>query len=200
MTRFGSERSSWLSGAARATVGRSATGGTSSIGRAAGSTNRFPPAALRRSVGGPASPATRPSTPRSRSFGPSRRRSLTPGSRWTPTASLPTGPHGSPSSAPTPRRPRTSASSSARATGRRSTATSPPEHRSCDPAAHASLEPEDYLDNERCPSCQGREWVAVQGFGGTDTGNDADVTMCYLRVPCGCTAKRTQLIDRCAAP
>jgi hypothetical protein len=57
-----------------------------------------------------------------------------------------------------------------------------------------------YLDNERCPSCQGREWVAVQGFGGTDTGNDADVTMCYLRVPCGCTAKRTQLIDRCAAP
>jgi hypothetical protein len=80
-----------------------------------------------------------------------------------------------------------------------------PEHRSCDPAAHASLEPEDYLDeddeddeddDERCPSCQGRQWVAVQGFGGTDTGNDEDVTKCYLRVPCGCTAERTQLIER----
>jgi hypothetical protein len=74
-----------------------------------------------------------------------------------------------------------------------------PEHRSCDPAAPASLKPEDCLnegDGERCASCQGRGWVAVQGFGGTDTGSDEDVTMCYLRLPYGCTTERTQLIER----
>jgi hypothetical protein len=43
----------------------------------------------------------------------------------------------------------------------------------------------DDVDEDACPSCQGREWNAVQGF---DPGTDAEPLV--LRVPCGCTEGR----------
>ena len=45
-------------------------------------------------------------------------------------------------------------------------------------------------DGDPCPSCQGREWNAVQGFPGVDPDTDADPVT--LRVPCGCTTARAQ--------
>jgi hypothetical protein len=80
-----------------------------------------------------------------------------------------------------------------------------PKHAACNPAAHANADAEDYLDAleddldseeaERCPSCWGRQWNPVQGFGDFNGKGDPE-RMVTLRVPCGCTTERTQLIER----
>lgn len=74
-----------------------------------------------------------------------------------------------------------------------------PEHRDCKPSAHAYPDedddyPDDYdlLDSDDdgqdqeppCPSCGGRRWNALTGFGAGAEDDDAEVTV--LRVPCGC--------------
>jgi hypothetical protein len=51
--------------------------------------------------------------------------------------------------------------------------------------------PDKQPDGDRCPSCQGREWYAVQGFPGRNLGADADPVT--LRVPCGCTTARARV-------
>jgi hypothetical protein len=57
------------------------------------------------------------------------------------------------------------------------------------------------LDDEEpedaCPSCQGREWNAVQGFGDftfdEQDGEDVPTSVKVLRVPCGCTTDRARM-------
>lgn len=67
-----------------------------------------------------------------------------------------------------------------------------PEHRDCQPEAHAypdddgydvdNYDDEDQDQEPPCPSCGGRRWNAVQGFNTTDLEGD----MIVLKVPCGC--------------
>jgi hypothetical protein len=79
-----------------------------------------------------------------------------------------------------------------------------PEHRACEPAAHAAADPEDYLDelgdeveswNERCPSCLDRQWIAIQGFDEAAVAGSEDGSMVYLRMPCGCVQDRMTLFE-----
>jgi hypothetical protein len=55
---------------------------------------------------------------------------------------------------------------------------------------------DDDFQEDRCPSCQGREWNPVQGFDTDDP--DADVRV--LRVPCGCTTARARTWTVAAEP
>lgn len=73
-----------------------------------------------------------------------------------------------------------------------------PAHTACPPAAHAWHDDEDDDpdddelpdgEEDRCPSCSGRGWFPVQGF--TDAGDQ----MVMLRVPCGCTTDRAELVS-----
>lgn len=63
-----------------------------------------------------------------------------------------------------------------------------PTHAACDPSLHAwDDEDWDDLDDEgpdRCPSCDGRGWNAVEGF------NDQETVT--VRVPCGCMTDRVR--------
>ena len=78
-----------------------------------------------------------------------------------------------------------------------------PDHATCDLASHADPDFDGYADldskeaeaeAERCPSCHGRQWNPVQAFG-LDHGEDPDGDiMLLLRVPCGCTEGRAQLL------
>lgn len=75
-----------------------------------------------------------------------------------------------------------------------------PKHRGCPRGRNRTIHPglvdfyddDDYEDDdqEKCPSCQGREWNPVQGF----SGEGEDCRMYVLRVPCGCTSDRVQVL------
>lgn len=57
-------------------------------------------------------------------------------------------------------------------------------------------EDDDEPDDDACPSCQGREWNAIQGFGDfafdEEDGEEVPTSLKVLRVPCGCTTGRAR--------
>ncbi|MEV0968488.1 hypothetical protein [Microtetraspora glauca] len=67
-------------------------------------------------------------------------------------------------------------------------------HEQCKHGAHADDEFElgDVVAEDACPSCDGRGWTPVPGWSASDPGAVAVVLM---RVPCGCTEGRAQLVD-----
>lgn len=66
------------------------------------------------------------------------------------------------------------------------------EHSQCTPDKHANSETEDWaVDLAVCPSCWGRGWWPVQGWPAVA----APDRVLTLRVPCGCTTDRAELVE-----
>lgn len=64
-------------------------------------------------------------------------------------------------------------------------------HDECKLGVHHDDELEDLAELADCVSCDGREWIPVDGWNASAP--DADLTI--MRIPCGCTGARAELVD-----
>lgn len=75
-------------------------------------------------------------------------------------------------------------------------------HASCGDGVHTWDDDEDFEDELGwCPSCSGRGWNAVVGFGSGEDGpldaepdDEGSLQMAHLRVPCGCQEHRMETL------